>query len=827
MSNFDIEIGEYEQSAEVMKNARDAIYKSLKEMEKSPDELGYIATAKITDDTNNDNLKWNFNIVLKLTKCGDYATIYFDEIVDRKMIKLEGKIDILSDSKVTSDLKLTCHGKEYVGNVKGKYLGMDLPISFKCVGDLGCEDNGTKLKIDLFCVSYITHDCSEIGFHKYISEYLDGCYAKTYKLTPYVSGWKKVGFAYRYISPTYHKSLKIEYSLNDRQVNAVLNYIFSCNLGTAVFSHSVLSICGKFFSCNALHSALNVKCAHSAYVRENVIWYVNSITRAFWRPNLSYNNRNISNFCLNRPFKISSCMCSIQNMKKDSRLFKHFPVFLYDYYQKKDIYDEKNNKAVPLEVKISSAELKKMLRSDISFIYFNALNSDDRLMEYNCNNRDLNVRESDTDIFRNLTHLIEEYIVFLEDKINDRIELKESKRLPKLHNEIYTEFVYGYFESFINELSGFIEEYAEENLVGFGLVCRHINYTDVLKFYNHERYKKIQKKYNGTTMRDMVRSFINDVTERKTDATDINFMSNLEWYRYYKDILKNLNNEIYENNKIDRIIPVLERGLSIRIDELETLLENKLKKYKKMYRYSLVMKFAHSADYDVNCIKQYHKQAKQVMTENNIVCHKNIRQYCEYLLAAMLSFTDFLKEKHKLSNVGRETIINSVMGLSGYLNIRGISKKLDEDLRTKLFCDFLNESWSESININSDSTCAKKIYAPDDISEGNYDDPMGWIDPCESNTILLIKKGEGSPVETAFRRYLEANGYDSIFVWSTFVSKNLSGNGIVKGKPVLYKNRNCKRYDYKKKIDGKQYTVYNMYLNKAAEYSAEYRRRNS
>ncbi|MBP1546974.1 MAG: hypothetical protein J6A37_10275 [Oscillospiraceae bacterium] len=788
MSNFDIEIGEYEQSAEVMKNARDAIYNSLKEMKNYPNELGYVATAIITDDTNNDNLKWDFNIVLKLTECGNYAKIYFDDIVDWKKIKLEGKIKILSDSKVTSDLKLTYHGKAYVGNVKGKYLGTDLPISFKCVGELGCENDGTKLKIYLFCVSYITHYCSEIGFHKYISEYLDGCYEKTYKLTPYVSGWKKVGFAYRYISPTYHKTLKIEhpetlkvkYSLNDRQVNDVLKYIFSCNLGTAVFAHSVLSICGKFFSSNALHSALNVKCANAAYVKNNIIGYVNSITRAFWRPNSPHNNRNISNFCLNRPFKISSCMCSIENMKKDSRLFKHFPVFLYDYYQEKDIYNENNNKAVPLEVKISSAELKKMLRSDISFIYFNASNSDDSLMEYICNNGDLNVRESDTDIFRNLTHLIEEYIVFLEDKINDRIELKESDRLSELHNEIYTEFVYGYFKSFINELSGFIEEYAEEDLEGFGLLCRHINYTDVLKFYNHERYKKIQKEYNGTTMRDMVRTFINDVTGRKADVTDINFMSNLEWYRYYKDILKNLNNDIYENNKIDRIISVLERGLSIRIDELEALLENKLKKYKEMYRYSLIMKFAHSADYDVNCIKQYHKQAKQMIKDTNIVCHKNIRQYCEYLLAAMLSFTDFLKDKYKLSDEGCEIITNSVMGLSGYLNIRGVSKKLDDDLRTKLFCDFLNESWNGSFNINSDSACATKIYAPDDINEGNYDDPMGWIDPCNSNTLLLIKKGEGSPVEIAFRRYLEDKGYDSIFVWSTFVSKNLSGNGIVK-----------------------------------------------
>jgi len=376
----------------------------------------------------------------------------------------------------------------------------------------------------------------------------------------------------------------------------------------------------------------------------------------------------------------------------------------------------------------------------------------------------------------------------------------------------------------------FIKKYAKEDLEGFGLLCRHINYTDVLSLYNHSKYQEIRnnKDYKNNVMGNLVAILINDVTGRKADATDFRFMSNLSSYRYYKDELNKISADEQEDiTEYNKIIRSLKYDIKQRKKELKELLNNRLTRYKEMYRYSLIMKFAHSADYDVNCIKQYHKQAKQMIKDNNIVCHKNIRQYCEYLLAAMLSFTDFLKDKYKLSDEWCEIITNSVMGLSGYLNIKGVSKKLDDDLRTKLFCDFLNESWNGSFNINSDSACATKIYTPDDISEGNYDEPMGWIDPCNSNTLLLIKRGEGSPVETAFRRYLEDKGYDSIFVWSTFVSKNLSGNGIVKGKPVLYKNRNCERYDYKKKIDGKQYTVYNMYLDKAAEYSAEYLGRNS
>lgn len=722
---------------------------------------------------------------------------------------IKGQIKINSKDELGGNIEITYNGVHFTGDITGKTLTGGFSAMFTCSSVLHSDDNSMEFHLKFDCINDITQKCSAAGICNTISDILGNKNELHYD--KYIAGWKKIGQAYRYISPQMHDTLKYceNPSLSTEVLKSILKYIDN-DLGMLIFAHCLQSIVMSIMK-PANHSILNIEC--STHDRNKYETYISSIVHSFWKPNISVNNRNVSNFVLNRKFKVSSCMANIGKLKKDSRLFRDFPVFLHGKYIKRDIYSDSPAPLPSLKTQITNANIRHMFKSDLSFICFNADNHVSGIVNFTQNK---SVELTDEKLINDtLYKLIQEYIAFLEEQINHTLYLSsKNRKLIETYYELFYEFKFNIFKEFLSELKATIRELAKNRFRNdeFIILCRHMNYSDVLELFKNirqcsESFSSASNFINWAKMNKYFESFTRDImdrSKRNLSSTDYHYLERAEICGRY---LKKLNNEL----ECDSSHTIFKGDY----DSLNENLTKKCKLYRKQYRERLIIRFAGSMKYNVKMFDEWSYYAKNAMKKHKQECTKPTRKYCEGLLAATYGFTLFLRERYGIGDTVCSYILDRVENMYQYLYSADEVKPLDEELKVKLFCSFLDDCRRMSADVIGSKMGLNPIYTEADLL--NYDgsdkkDSMqliGWYD-TEKFEYILIKKEQNSPVETAFKKFLKKENYENDFVWSTFVSTQLYPKDIVKGTKMSGKK--CCRYDYKKTIDGQKYTVYYMYV---------------
>ncbi len=802
---------------------------------------------------------------------GMQGDIYRSDSILNGIGEVKGSIHI-SETNVTGEISIEYGNCYYHGDIIGESVYGGFTPIFTCTSELHCDNNDSAVHLECRFDSVITEHCSDYSIYRKLANL---CKSDPLPYSKYISGWAKIGGYYRYISPRTHTSVEIPKGpgLSSESVNTVLEYINN-DMCLPVFFHSLRSIILRFIKPEC-HAALNVQCYLEEKREKEVVEYISSIVDCFDSPNIK-RRYEAENFALNQKFKIAELMPEIAGtliksssdkfqlrknddnaqiadnkshkyqlrknaysnnadkakingnisykyqLRKDSKRFKNFPVFLFGEYRKKDIFNV--NPPIPsLKTKIKEKNLKNMLNSDISYIFLNADNDDEKIMNFNFYAEPMQIEDTISD---DLRYLIREYIVYLEDNMNcTRIISRKNKKLIRLHEEILYEIQYNAFGNFLNHLALSIYDVkcnSLDEIRDYITLFRHIKYSDVTTFYNHVKYTiedrnfYAEEGFNVEKYNIFLNSFFQDIIDNaKITKSDEQYLYNKKKYKKshkYINILT-LYFKALENND-DEISPNIDDLTSkSNVDELWKSLIAKFAKYIVQYHERLIAQFAASMKYNTAFFKNSLDYAEKAMKAHKQECGKPTLKYCTSLLAAAHGFMHFLHERYDISEDICFTILKRVENLYKVLSYSSELRVPAPELKVQMFRNFLEDCRKFSAKAVGVKKGWSPIYTEEDagciMMNGKTDSiqPIGWYDINKSE-FVLIKKGENSPVEVAFKKYLEKRQYDPNFIWSTFVSSELYPNEIAKGRIVP--KQKCRRYDYRQTVEGKQYTVYRM-----------------
>ncbi|MDE6591740.1 MAG: hypothetical protein K2K57_01575 [Oscillospiraceae bacterium] len=737
-----------------------------------------------------------------------------DNFAQDNMQSFKGNIRIKPTGELGGYIDIIYKNVHFRGDITGETLTEGFSAFFTCSSVLHSDDNSMEFPLNFSCYNDITDKCSVSGICNEISKGFDNMNILPYD--KYIAGWKKIGQAYRYISPDTHSTFKHFENpiLSIDALNSIFKYIDN-DFGMLIFAHCLKSIVMSMGKMRYYgNSILNIEGTSYAVEQEKEKEYISSIVHSFWMPEITVNNRYVSNFVLNRKFNVSSCMPNIGKLKKENKEFKDFPVFLHGEYVKKDIYSSSSEAPMSLKTQISNADLKYMFNSGLSFICYNADNQSTEVVNFKQNKFvDVTV---DKQVTENIIMLVAEYINFLEKSMHHTIILsRKNTKLIERYNELLYEFRFNILGEFLSKLKRKIRELAYDEFI---ILCRHINYSDVLELYRNtvqcsESFTKASEFIAEGKFNRNFNIFKRDIIEKskkRLNRTDFRYLERAEICCKY---FEKLNYDIEYD--FSHILPDKD------YKSLNTNLKRKCKLYLQQYRERLIIKFAGSMDYNVKLFDEWSDYAKNAMNKHKHECTKTTLKYCEGLLAAAYGFTAFLREKYNIGDDICNNILYRVENLYQHIYSEDEVKTVNDTQKVQIFRAFISSCRILSGKTLGTQNGLNPIYTDEalqNIEDKDKKDtiqPIGWYD-FEKDEYILIKKDKTNlsmkqpPVETVFKDYLKNEGLDSDFVWSTFVSKQLYPRGIVKGTKMSKKQ--CSRYDYKKTVDSKQYTVYYMYL---------------
>lgn len=577
MNNLTIVIANDKSVLKMEKEIINFIYGSVKEeipqnYTNSNDYLGYSVDFNIiTSEKTGESKKISLYTELHKGEC----STDMEGIISGQSKYINGFTDVrgtihITATKVTGKISMKYNGRYYSGDIKGESVCKGFTPIFTCISDLYSDDqNSPPLHLNCNFASKITQLCSDRIFYDELSHIYNRGIIPYDK---YISGWKKIGHSYRYISPETHTSIVTpkNVKLSSEKVMYALQYINS-DLGMLVFFHSIRSLIFRFFKPKN-HADLNINC--DSMFKEEAIKYISSIVDFFGSPNITRGIKS-EKFALNHKFKITDVMPNIDGLNKDTRLFKDFPVFLFGERRKTDIYHP-DTTPQPAKTKIRQSLLKSMLSSDISYIFLNAENDDKNIMNFNYYQGINHFDNSAKFIFK---HLIQEYICYLENIINCTLVIShKNKKLINLHKEIFFEARYEAFDEFLVNLRAEINYVADSNLEDYIILCQHISYTDVIKLYEYVKYSidccddDTFNLFNVSNFNKIFGEFIQDIINRsQINSRDMKYLERIELFTYYFDDLDN--NEAEINRMLKESIPKKDKK------ELKRHLKNKKSRF--------------------------------------------------------------------------------------------------------------------------------------------------------------------------------------------------------------------------------------------------------
>lgn len=129
-----------------------------------------------------------------------------DNIARLYLQLFKGEVKINSKGELGGNIEITYNGVHFTGDITGKTLTGGFSAMFTCSSVLHSDDNSMKFDLKFDCLNDITEKCSSAGICNKIFGILKMksvlCYEK------YIAGWKRIGQAYRYISPELHETLR-------------------------------------------------------------------------------------------------------------------------------------------------------------------------------------------------------------------------------------------------------------------------------------------------------------------------------------------------------------------------------------------------------------------------------------------------------------------------------------------------------------------------------------------------------------------------------------------------------------------------------------------
>ncbi len=529
-----------------------------------------------------------------------------------------------------------------------------------------------------------------------------------------------------------------------------------------LFAYMLFAKCKSLFSRNDSSFALHICGTSNAELNDEIIKYTSHLNRNFfdftYTDNMDNGDYSISTD-VSGELKIKLNFQNKLQLSGEKFKLKDFPVFLYSSSA------AKNN---TVQNRINAKTLQADLKSGVSFIFYNLSNNENCFLNIEAPN------EIKTDFLQSeytsfpehgFQFLIQDYIIYIAKKLSLETLKNNNEFRASILSEIYQEFC---VDNYTEEC---MEKYMKQMLDIVRLDNAYISLLEEkVKKWKRDKFSEIIKKY------EMFGKCEGDAWKKFT------FEDKKKILLEYNKSIKWASNGCSQN--VDKEFAVF------RLKELAI----------KRYRNIIVSNYIHTKRYNPRYFTDLYCEAKKELNVKGAVSEQVKR--CSFLLAAMMSFKEYVHEKmsEKYSYI-----------VDGYTeNLRQIlSKKCFDKSRAEIGKD---EALLEFNNFISEQISNGQIR---DINS-DTDAVIGWLNNSDDELILKNEKNV-CVFYKQFLQYLHNKNKYTKLRKTKFVSDVLEYNGIIEKHPA----GDTERYDKERTINGKKQRVLVLNYKALKEYDPQ------
>ncbi|MBP1547777.1 MAG: hypothetical protein J6A37_14430 [Oscillospiraceae bacterium] len=670
---------------------------------------------------------------------------------------------------------------------KVKCFPMFLPFALK----------SDKLGLDLsiWCLSYIYKKINVMEFSKMLSARRDKEY-----IIPFIStGWFRVYDEYRYICRNSLETIRAGVKSNENEIIQMLSNLCSNPIYAMTFVYELFSLNKSFIikrNVNDFNINLITKDAIQLKNVQDIIKPINNSgeTEASGFIHKVYKESNI--------IPIKQFPQKVKDSFRNKR-FKDYPVIVksINYTGR---YDDEEPKS-----KLSAKVLKKNLSANNSFIYINAVTKSNDILTISA------VYDCEDVRFENIQRIIHEYILFLEDKINNEYNYKtDDNQLNNLHSEIHNELINETFRNYIKEIYEILDTWDKEDQK---IYYQYVRYYDLYRLYknNQDVLVKKDKSIRCASLERLLKDLYKDIAMRDDD------------YKEYELIIRNedpninmllmlISKEYFEQRQLAQKQRIVCYKINYKKSR-EKFLE-KIQSYPLMYLKALTVKFMNKTAIPVDYFEKMRVEATKIVKE--LKFKKDYRPKFTILMTALLSFEDFLTERYPECLEAYDRFKNYFIESYKTTFDDDQYETIPDEALVRHFYKFLmNCRSSADVNINEISPLYAKV---ENKKRSGFDSKytnklIGWYNQKEGEYWLIMDTKEYFMFDCFIEDLMRKGLYNDINP-KTFISEQLGKNCIAKSRKAKANGYSYPRYDYTRTIDGVKYKIYVLYEKKLREY---------
>ncbi len=669
-------------------------------------------------------------------------------------------------SMLINNTKYGCNDSDIVTTGKG-FSEKDFPIIFK--GELSLQnENNEDIRLQFDFVSMIFDIFNSKHFYDIFSQ--EYCY-DTLLVKRIFCGWKNHHGRYDYVYPN---DIIKPYNVEQHLPKAA-NVINNSDILSLVLIFMVYSVCNKFYPKRSRLALNFISASMPLDLMIAIRSYLQDITRSV---SFKYCD-NINIFYRNRQFDPHNYISQLYKLQPEERQklgkFENFLVIAFTDYEL-NVYDRFETYRL---LQVKPTVLKKMIKSDISYIFFNLANNDidinllnsdpfecikciERFVQSDSNYKDDFFYKTLPDIYDFFIH---EYIEYINQKINnDRQPNISSKSLINLHSNIIFELNTNFFCKFLEYI--FNNSKKEKYKLQQYLLLKNNNLNQIIMLYTCKEYKS-DKNACLPPNEELFDKLIKIVTYK--------YVSKKNFYRLFgakeDDLFYGIILDVEANYGWKQIKSIRKKRKKQFLEEIENNFDR--------YLYRLCIRFMNQSYKQGSYFKTLINKSKKELQQLDDITKETVVSM-QALYAAAISFDEYIQECHPtLSDFGKtikETIKKIIL-----MSQNRTRKITDENFLAMQMCKFIMECFHFSIKDIEKKNGYDKIYSSIDNSIH-----IGWYRNRVRKEIWIIS---GSKCEffKQFNMYLHKKDYTTDLKYSLCIAHKLSG--------MLYTHIYHKKYD--------------------------------
>lgn len=776
--------------------------------------------------------------------------VHFEELI-REESSAMGQGDLLTARitvgyNISGNVRISIDGVydklSFTAEISRKYEEL---IPYIVTGVKLIHKDGSSCDGELIIMS-MTHYllCADNAL-KIFSRILDKTDRTYLTLLTFRTGWTKVFGMSKYIpsrkAMTFERT-RLEYHMENSI--EVLETINSSDFNVLMFSFSLFAICRSLFNKRSYSPfLLNIKIPKIAPTPDENINTIEGLISQLYEdgdndpftPIKEYygENKDINESICNIPYcfftpehrtssmnknlfamdKVFSPSATYENMlKADSKFFskanfKDFPVVLSGIGKRDDFSDyiiKSSTKHLSYmfteKIKIPDRIVEKNLKSTLSFAFVDANFSEEKsyyILHYKLDSSSKRVRQDW------LVNLVYNYIVYLENKMLEnsaKFDYSSSKKehLAQRIRIIEEDIFDNNFGKFLDRLYEAMRKFPNGQNVFLSA-----NYSDALKIYFSEAYK------SGVHPIQMMKYLYNDISQRRNAA-----------HYSFADVKKalqvtNITEEQYMKYFLcrDQDFIFFSKYVGLKKKEAKREMEKMVELWKNNYTYSLISGYISASEHKSDYMAEKLREADNILSKTDDV-KPEIRSRLKCLLAVIISFDEFVEEKHpELSNLSKKLIENTI-ALHKVLYIKqasAIMTELDTEKTVNAFCNYLY-SLSKSEDETDDNGRYQKLYYENDSGKSL----VGWYDIKGNDYYILYSGVNQCEIYHCFSDYLKKNKMKTCITFKQILRSLRDNYNAV----YTRDNPSGTHYQSHRKIGGidrKLYRIYGEKIDKITE----------